>query len=104
MTLVSEVVSKPLSHVLVKLTNQNSIDLALTVLVQDLIRLRLKEVAEAKRAFEQKYNMTFDEFKSKWQAGLLPDRHGYEIERDYWEWEGAVTNETSLHELRASFP
>jgi hypothetical protein len=103
MTLVSEVVSKPLSQVLIKLTNQKSIDLALAVLVQDLIRLRLKEVAEARRAFEQKYSMTFEEFKEKWQAGLLLDRHAYEIEKDYWEWEGAVTNETSLQDLRASF-
>jgi hypothetical protein len=104
MTLVSEVVSKPLSQILLKLTNQKSIDLALAVLVQDHIRLRLKEVGEARRAFEQKYSMTFEEFKEKWQAGLLPDRYAYEVEKDYWEWEGAVTNETSLRELRAAFP
>jgi hypothetical protein len=103
MTMVSEVVSRPLSQVLVRLTNQDQIDLALSALVKDFIRLRLKEVAEIKQSFEQKYLMPFEEFKRRWHAGLIPNLYSYEVEKDYWEWESAVTNEISLHELRALF-
>jgi hypothetical protein len=103
MTTVSEVVSKPLSQVLVRLTNQDQIDLAISALAKDFIRLRLKEVAEIKQSFELKYFMSFEEFKRQWQAGLIPNAYSYEVEKDYWEWESAVTNETILHELRISF-
>lgn len=103
MTMVSEVVSKPLSQVLVRLTNQDQIDLALSALAKDFIRLRLKEVAETKQNFEQKYFMPFEAFKQQWHAGLIPNSYSYEVEKDYWEWESAVSNEISLQELRALF-
>jgi hypothetical protein len=99
MTTMNGAIPKSLVRILTRLTNQSRIDLALTVAVRDLVRLRIKEVEDERKCFERKYGMRFVEFKAKWLADEIPDRYSYEVERDYWDWEGAVTDEASLREV-----
>ena len=95
-----DVISKPAYEALTKLTQETRLNLALTVAIKDLIRLRLKEVQEQRRAYEKQYQMDFDTFKKAWDKGTIPDKYTYEVERDYWLWEAAVTDEASLIQMQ----
>jgi hypothetical protein len=72
--------------------------------VKDLVRLKLKEAGEQRAAFEQRYGMDSEAFKQAWDEGRIADRHSYEIERDYWEWEATVTDEDRLRRMVESLP
>jgi hypothetical protein len=37
--------------------------------------------------------------KQAWDEGHIADKYTYEVERDYWEWEAAVTDEKRLREM-----
>lgn len=100
MTATVEIIPRPLYRVLQKMTHEPRIEVALSIAVKDLIRLRLKEVAEQRRAFETKYGMTFAEFRSKFEAEAIPDQYSYTVESDFWDWEAAVTNEAHLLDLQ----
>jgi hypothetical protein len=99
MTMLNDVVPKPLFRVLTQLTHEQRIDAALYVAVKDWIRLKLKEVDEDRNGFEQKYGMNFLEFKQKMQADSIPDSYGYEVERDFWEWEATITDGALLKNI-----
>ena len=63
---------------------------------KDLIYLKLKEAEELRKQFEERYQMEFEAFKRAWNDGQIPNKHSYEVERDYWEWEASVTDEKRL--------
>jgi hypothetical protein len=67
--------------------------------IKALIRLRLEEAREQREAFERRYGLEFQAFKEAWQEGLIENKHSYEVERDYWEWEAAVNDEERLKEM-----
>ena len=66
---------------------------------KDLMRLKLKETQEQRERFEERYQMDFEAFKQAWNEDQIPNKHSYEVERDYWEWEAAVTDERRLQEM-----
>ena len=63
-----------------------------------MIEAAISEVEEQRRRFEEHYQMDFEAFKRAWNEGQIPNKHSYEVERDYWEWEAAVTDERRLRE------
>lgn len=102
MALSPTVVPKPAHKVLKELTGEARPDLALPLALKDLVRLRL-EAAEAKiAAFEEKYDMGFVQFKEAWERGDVADPYSYAVEKDYWEWEAAVTDKAKLESLQDS--
>lgn len=102
MTVVSEAIPRPIHRALQKITHEPRFDVALSIVVKELLRLRLKEVAQQREAYEAKYGMSFQMFRSKFQAEEIPDQYSYLVEKDYWDWEAAVTNEAALRELQDS--
>jgi hypothetical protein len=69
------------------------------MIAKDLIYLKLKEAEELRKQFEERYQMDFEAFKRAWNEGQIPNKHSYEVERNYWEWEAAVTDERRLREM-----
>ena len=102
--MLDEVISKPIYQILADLTQETRIEVALPLAMKDWLRLRLAETRAHKRAFEQRYSMDFAAFKQAWQEGRIENRHSYEVERDYWEWEAAETDEERLRHLSESLP
>ena len=92
-------ISKPLHQILASLTGENRADVALELAAKDLLRLRLKEVEERVYGFESRYRMKYAEFKQAWDANKIADKHSYEVERDYWEWEAAVGDEKKYRQM-----
>lgn len=92
-------VSKPLYRAVASLTQEPRLDVALPLIVKDLIHFRLRETAEQRARFENQYGMDFAAFQKAWNADLIPDRYSYNVERDYWEWEAIVTDEVRLQAM-----
>ncbi len=53
--------------------------------------MRLKECEEHIFKFEAKYRMDFKGFKSAWEKGDIKPKYSHQVERDFMEWEGFVT-------------
>lgn len=100
MVLSPTVVSKPAHKVLKELTGEERPDLALPLALKDLVRL---EAAEARIAtFEEKYGMGFAQFQEAWERGEIEAPYSYAVEKDYWEWEAAITDKARLEALQDS--
>lgn len=100
----SDVISKPIYRILSDLTQESRVEVALPLAIKDWVRLRLKETQEQQELFERRYAMDFLAFKQAWQEGRISKKHSYEVERDYWEWEAAVTDEERLKDISNNFP
>jgi len=96
--MIEATISKPIHKILVDLTGETRFDIALHVATKDLVCLKLKETEEQRKRLEERYQMDFEAFKQAWNDGQIPNKHSYEVERDYWEWEAAVTDERRLRE------
>jgi hypothetical protein len=94
-----DVISKPLYQVLSDLTQEPRLEVALSLAIKDLVHLKLKEARELREEFEQRYGMDFAAFKQAWDEGHIADKHSYQVERDYREWEAATTDEERLHQM-----
>jgi hypothetical protein len=100
--MVMEIISKPVYRVLSDLTQESRVEVALPLAMKDWVRLRLKEAQERREMFRERYGMDFQTFQEAWEKGRIPDKHSYEVERDYWEWEAAVTDVERLQEMQES--
>jgi hypothetical protein len=97
--MVTDVISKPLYQILSDLTQEARLEVALPLAIKDWVRLRHKEAQEQREKFERRHGMDFAAFQSAWEEGRVPNKHAYEVERDYWEWEAAVTDEQRLLQM-----
>jgi len=102
--MLETVISKPIYRILADLTQEPRLEVALPLAVKDLVRLKLKGTRERRIAFEQRYEKDFEAFKQAWDEGHIADKHSYEVERDYWEWEATVTDEERLQQMLESLP
>jgi len=99
MAIDSVIIPQPAYNVLRRLTGESRPEVALSLALKELVRLRL-EAARAKiAAFERKYEMTFGDFQKSWQEGRIPKAHTHAVETDYWNWEAATTDVAALEEL-----
>jgi len=96
------VLPKPAYNVLRRLTGETRPDVALSIALKDLVRLRLEAAKSVIANFEEKYGMPFGEFQGAWQAGHISAQYSYTVEEDYWAWEAAVSDEKALEELAES--
>ncbi len=99
-TAYADVISKPIYQILTYMTHTSRLEIALPIAVRELVTLKLKETAGEVRSFEQRYGTDFESFKTAWHQNRIPNGHSYEVERDYREWEAAVTDYEQLRQMR----
>ena len=63
-----------ISHVLVEATNEPRVDIALNIVITDFLERRLEEAIKKIDAFEDKWAMSFDEFKERCGHDELPNK------------------------------
>ncbi len=97
-------ISKPLHRILSDLTGEERFDVALHLATKDLVRLKLKEVEEKLIIFKERYKMDFIKFKRAWEKGEVQQKYSYEVEKDYWEWEAAVSDQKRLQQMIEQIP
>ena len=102
--MLESAIPKPIYQALTDLTQEPRLEVALSLAVKDLVRLRLQEARKRRMTFERRYKMDFEAFKRAWDEGRIADKHSYEVERAYWEWEAAVTDEERLQQIMADLP
>lgn len=93
------VLPKGIHNILQRLTGQSRPDVALSLAIKQLVRLRIKEAREQIKSFENKYNMAFAEFEKACDDGRIEYPFSYEVEKDDFEWEAAITDLAALEEI-----
>jgi hypothetical protein len=102
--MLESVITKPIYQLLTDLTREPRVEVALPLAMKDWIRLKLWEAQQQRQDFEGRHGMDFAAFKQAWHAGLIPNAHSYEVEREYWEWEAVVTDEERLQQIAENLP
>jgi hypothetical protein len=92
-------VTKSLERILMDLTGEPRPDVALHVALRDAVAHRLELVESEISKMEGKYHLTFPDFKTRWEQGKIDQKYSYEVEKDYWEWEGFVSRKNKLQEI-----
>lgn len=94
------VLPRKIGNILLELTSTSDLDSALLSAMKDVIDHRIEKCEQEINAFETKYKMKFEDFKEKWNNNeLLGNKYSYEIEKDYWEWEAAVSRREHLGKI-----
>ena len=82
-------VSPQIGDFLMRVTHLPDIDAALKKVLTEYIYLKIADMEEKKKHYESKWNTTFGEFKEACKNNKLKeDAFSYEVEKDFWEWEG----------------
>ena len=92
-------VTKSLEKILIDLTGEPRADVALHVALKDVIAHRLEIIESESKRLESKYHLTFPDFKLKWEKGEIEQKYSYDVEKDYWEWEGLVSRRDKIEEI-----
>jgi len=100
----TDVISKPVYQILADLTREPRLEVALPLALKDWIRLQIREVQARQSQFQERYGMAWPAFKQAWLDGRISDKHSWDVEQDYWQWETAVTDEQRLREMLDSLP
>lgn len=101
-TIADDLALKPFHKILSRLTGEDRFDVALHLATKELVQLKLQVAQRRIEKFESQYGMDFEQFQQAWERGQIPNTHSYEVEKDYWEWEAALTDKKRLDEIQAS--
>jgi hypothetical protein len=93
------VLPKGTYNILRRLTGQSRPEVALSLAIKELVRLSLKETKAQVSVFESKYGMAFPEFEKACDDGRIDDPFSYEVEKDDFDWEAALTDLAVLEEI-----
>jgi hypothetical protein len=84
--------SPRLGVLLTRTTQTPDLETALWKVITEYVDMKIAALKENIAQFEQKWNMSFDEFSSRCRDGSLDkDVYSWDTEQDYWNWEQAVT-------------
>lgn len=101
MSTVSPMISKTALQALTELTGEPRVNVALLLALQDAVAYRLDMVRTAIAAMEEKYGMSFEEFEARGGAEAISNQYAYEVERDYFEWDGLTSRKEKLETIEA---
>jgi hypothetical protein len=97
-------VSPRIGALLTQVTETPDLETALWKVLSDYIDLKLGLLRQRIRTFESKWEMTFEEFSERCDAGTLDqDAYAYDVESDFWEWEKAETLLQHYETLRSQW-
>ena len=85
-------ISPRVGYLLTSLTETPDLDTALRKVLADYVEMKLVQLRQQIRSFETKWGMSFSEFAERCESNALGrDPYDYEVEKDFWEWEQALT-------------
>ncbi len=92
-------ITNPVYEVMRQVTGESAIEVALPIMVKDLLRYKKETLKNKIAFFEKKYGMSLDEFEQACKDGRIEDPFSYEVESDNWDWDSAVTELKDTEEL-----
>lgn len=85
-------VSPRLGELLTRTTQSPDLETAVWKVLSEYVEMKVVALTGAITRFEQKWEMSFDEFSHRCKDGTLKqDPYSWEVEQDFWAWEQAVT-------------
>jgi len=99
MVIETVIVPKTAQKILQRLTGQSRPDIALSLVIKELIHFRFESTKARIAAYEQKYGMVFPEFEEAWKDGNIKASYSYPVEQDYMQWETALADLKLLEEI-----
>ncbi len=73
----------------IEITMLDNFTEALNLIVDNYVKVKFSYLTSENIRFETKWKMNFYEFEKNWQN--IPNSTSYEVEKEYYEWEGIVT-------------
>lgn len=89
-------VSKPAYEILNQVPRQPNADAAFSFILKDWLGFKERAIQETIAAFERKYSMDFAEFEQACEDGRIADPFSYEVEKDTWDWEAALSEKKTI--------
>jgi len=86
-----------ISKTLLEITGEPRAEIAILELLKDAVEHRIEKIDAEIKKLEGKYDMTFEEFKDKFNSGKITDSYSYSVEAYYLEWEGLVNRLSKNH-------
>ena len=86
-TTKSLLLNKYIYEALVSSTGESNLEKVVEDLMLEALESKTERYGREILKFEQKYGMSFSEFNKSWDAGQIEERHSYEVESDYMDWE-----------------
>ena len=85
-------ISPQIGEFLIKVTHLPDINVALKKVLKEYIELKISDLKEKVKVFETKWGMSFKEFQEACKNKTIKtDVYSYNVEKDFWEWEGIET-------------
>ncbi|NIQ07374.1 MAG: hypothetical protein GWO20_17110 [Candidatus Korarchaeota archaeon] len=92
-------IPKETIKILAEITGEPRVDVAIRMVLRDVVEHRLRNVEEHIKKFEQKYEMDFATFEKTWKAGDIEEKFSYKTEKDYLEWDALITRRKKLQQV-----
>lgn len=89
-------ISKSTAKLLKDITGEADLDLAMRATLKDALEHRLEKITKKEKKFKEKYGMEFEKFEEEWKDGEIENKYSYDVESDYWEWEGLKTRRKKI--------
>lgn len=93
-----------ITKTLLEITGEPRLEVAILDILKDAVEHRIERVESELKRFEEKYHMTFNEFKGKFDREEIPEPYSYDNEMDYLEWEGLVGRLSKYTALLSNLP
>lgn len=89
-------VSNDTAKLLKDVTGETRLDSAVRSTIEDALKHRLEKINDEIQELEEKHDKTFKEFEQAWENDKIENKHSYNIEKDYWTWEGLITRKNKI--------
>ena len=97
-------ISKDIYNALVESFGEDMLKDKIDDILLSAIESRVEHYTHEILKFEEKYGVTFKEFEQMWDKGDIKDKHSYEVEGDFMDWEMLEMEKkhliSALHRLR----
>lgn len=97
-------VATNISKTLLEITGEPRVEIAILDILKDAIEHRIEKIEKELKRFEEKYHVTFNEFKEKFDREEIHKPYSYDVEMDYLEWEGLVSRLSRYKSLLFHLP
>lgn len=93
-----------ITKTILEITGEPRLEVAILGILKDAVEHRIERVEGELKRLEEKYSMTFGEFKGRFDREEFPGPYSYSIETDYLEWEGLVSRLSRYKALLDNLP
>ena len=88
--------TNPVHEVFNQLTGEQDFNVAASIVLREFLELKKKIVQNKIADFGKKYGMDFAEFEQACEDGRIQDPFSYEVEKDTWDWEAALSEQKTF--------